>query len=279
MPARVPRATRTSAIVLGRRRLGEADRIVRLLTPGHGKIDAVAKGVLRPRSKLAGHLEPPTCVEVMLAHGRNLDIVTQAQTIEGFHGVRADLTRLGTAMYLVEVTDRLTVEHADARPIYDLLHATLVRLDRGDGVHLLTRWFEMQLLEIAGFRPEWDVCVVCGVEVTPGGAAADGVWWSALAGGVLCPRCRGGQAGAEPLDLTVLRLLRAIQRQPHEEVARVRLTSELAAGLERVMHDLVRSVAERDLKSQRFIEAVRRAEASMVEAGLDEGDGEREPGA
>jgi DNA repair protein RecO (recombination protein O) len=265
---------RTSAIVLGRRRLGEADRIVRLLTPEHGKIEAVAKGVLRPRSKLAGHLEPPTLVEVMLAHGRNLDIITQAQTVEGFHGVRSDLARLGTAMYLVEVTDRLTVEHAEAGAIYDLLHATLVRLDRGDGVHLLTRWFEMQLLEISGFRPEWEVCVVCGDEVTPGGVASEGVWWSALAGGVLCPRCAGGQPGAEPLDLTVLRLLRAIQRQPHEEVARVRLTSELAAGLERVMHDLVRSVAERDLKSQRFIEAVRRAEASMVGSELDADDDE-----
>lgn len=268
MPGRAPRVARTEAIVLRRRRLGDADRIVTLLTPARGKIDVVAKGVLRPRSKLGGHLEPGTHLEVVLAHGRTLDVVTQAQTIDAFAGLRADLERLGTAMYLVEVTDRLTVEHAAARPIYDLLYATLVRLERGDGVHLLTRWFEMRLLEIAGFRPEWDVCVGCGDEVSSDVAA-----WSALSGGVVCMNCRASQPATAPLEGTALKVLRAIQRQPHEEVARIRLTPELAATLERVMHDLVRSIAERDLPSQRFIEAVRHAEAAATASGADESSG------
>ena len=69
MPSRVPRVTRTEAVVLRHRRLGEADRIVTLLTPFRGKVDAVAKGALRPRSKIGGHLEPMTQVEVLLAHG------------------------------------------------------------------------------------------------------------------------------------------------------------------------------------------------------------------
>ena len=69
MPARVPRVTRTEAVVIRHRRFGEADRIVTLLTPARGKLDAIAKGALRPRSKLAGHLEPMTHAEVLLAHG------------------------------------------------------------------------------------------------------------------------------------------------------------------------------------------------------------------
>lgn len=255
MPARPPRVTRTLALVLRRRRLGEADRIVSLLTPGRGKVDAVAKGALRPRSKLAGHLEPGTHVEVVLAHGRNLDVVTQAQTIEAYPGTRADLERLGIAMYLVEVTDRLTVDHTDPAA-YELLLAALERLNRGDGVHLLARAFEMDLLAEAGFRPQWDACASCAAPIEAGGIA-----WSPLAGGVLCRNCRARYPEADPLDLTVLKVLRAIQREPYEEAARIRLTPALAAGLERVMHALVRSTAEHDLASQRFIEAVRRASA------------------
>jgi DNA repair protein RecO (recombination protein O) len=252
MPARPPRVTRSRAIVLRRRRLGEADRIVTLLTPARGKVDAVAKGVLRPRSKLAGHLEPASHVEVLLAQGRSLDVLTQAETVEAYPATRADLDRLGTAMYLVEVTDRLTVEHADAGAAFELLHAALVRLERGDGVHLLTRSFEMHLLEAAGFRPEWEVCIGCGTVVGPPEA-----YWSAVGGGVVCPTCVHTHPEAGPIDLTALKVLRAIQRAPHEEAARIRLTPLLAASLERVMHDLVRSVAERDLASQHFIEAVR----------------------
>lgn len=251
---RPPRVTRTEAVVLRHRRLGETDRIVTLLTPGRGKVDAVAKGALRPRSKLAGHIEPAMHVEVLLAHGRTLDIVTQAQAIESFAGIRGDLERLSTAMYLVDVADRLTVEHAEVRPIYELLLASLVRLARGDGAHLLTRSFEMTLLDIAGFRPEWQVCVECGRP-----ADAEPVGWSALGGGVVCASCLAKDAGASLLDVTVLKVLRAIQRGPYEEAARIRLTPELAAALERVMHALIRATAERDLGSQRFVEAVRMA--------------------
>jgi DNA repair protein RecO (recombination protein O) len=238
--------------VLRHRRLGDADRIVTLLTPGRGKVDAVAKGALRPRSKLAGHLEPATHVEVLLAHGRTLDVVTQAQTIATFAATRGDLDRLGTALYLVEVTDRLTVDHTEPLA-FDLLLAALERLDRGDGVHLLTRSFEMDLLGEAGFRPQWETCIACARPVE-----GEGVSWTPLGGGVVCSDCRGRYPEAEPLDGTTLKVLRAIQRGPYEQAARIRLSPALAASLERVMHDLVRSVAERDLSSQRFIEAVRR---------------------
>src|SRR5689334_3506872 len=116
----MPHVTRTEAVVLRHRRLGDADRIVTLLTPHRGKIDAVAKGALRPRSKLGGHLQPLTQVEVLLAHGRTLDIVTQAQMLDGFPQLHGDLDRLSTGMYLLELTDRMTVEHADAGDVHAL---------------------------------------------------------------------------------------------------------------------------------------------------------------
>ena len=181
MPGRPPRVTKTPAVVLRHRRLGDADRIVTLLTPGRGKVDAVAKGALRPRSKLAGHLEPAMHVEVLLAHGRNLDIVTQAQTVDAFAGLHDDLERLTTAMYITDLADRFTVEHQEAQSLYELVHSSLVRLARGDGLQLVIRWFELQLLAESGFRPEWYECISCRNAVD-----ADAASWSSTSGGVVC---------------------------------------------------------------------------------------------
>ena len=269
MPARIPRVTRTEAVVLRHRRLGEADRIVTLLTPLRGKVDAVAKGVLRPRSKLGGHLEPLARVEVLLAHGRSLDIVTQAQMLEGFPELHTDLDRLSTAMYLVELTDRMTVEHADAHEVFDLLLASLIRLARGDGVHLVTRTFELELLAASGFRPEWRVCIACGEPVS-----AERATWSALGGGVVCPACRAGRDDALAIDASVLKVLRAIQDGPYEEAARIRLSSELAGGLERVMHALMRAVSERALVSAQFVADSRRAGAASATATYTRSEGD-----
>ena len=257
MPARAPRVTRSEAVVIRHRRFGDSDRIVTLLTPARGKIDAIAKGALRPRSKLAGHLEPMTHVEVVLAHGRTLGIVTQAQTIEPFAALRDDLERLSAGLYLLELADRFTVEEAEADAAYVLLLTALLRLLRGDGQQLVVRSFELALLEATGFRPEWQRCAACNSEV-----AAEGLVWSPLAGGLLCERCRESHPESERIDVSVVKVLRLIQDAPYEEAARVRLNQRVAAGMESVMHDLVRAMAERDLGSARFLAAVRHTRPS-----------------
>ncbi len=214
--------------------------------------------MLRPRSRLAGHLEPLALAEVVLAHGRTLDVVTQAESRELFPRVHADLDRLAAALYLLELTDRLTVEHAEADAVFALLAVALGRLERGDGLHLVSRSFELAVLDAAGFRPEWERCASCTTPIE-----AEGATWSALAGGVLCPRCAATHPEAGPIDARVLRVLRAYQRGPYEEAARIRLDPALAARLEQVMHALARATAERDLGSARFVAAVRaRAEPS-----------------
>lgn len=254
MPGRIPRVVRTPAVVLRHRRLGEADRIVTLLTPGRGKIDVVAKGLLRAKSRMSGHLEPLTLVEVVLAHGRSMDVVTQAQTIDAFPALHADLDRLSAAMYLLELADRFTVEHADAEGLHDLLHTALARLARGDGQQVVTRTFELALLEATGFRPELSACLRCAAPVP-----AEAAWWAPVEGGVMCAACAERTPDAQPMDATALRVLRAFQAQTYEEAGRIRLTDDLAARMEQAMHALMRAVAERDLKSAQFVSAARRA--------------------
>ncbi len=261
MPGRPPRVTKTEALVLRYRRLGDADRIVTLLTPNRGKVDVVARGVLRPRSKLAGHLEPGTQLEVALAQGRSMDIVTQAEAVEGFATIRSDLDRLSAALYLLEITDRLTVEHAEAHSIYGHLLTALLRLARGDGLQLVSRTFELAALDATGFRPEFNVCLACGQPIDAAAAS-----WSAIEGGVYCADCAGRRPGVAPIDRTVLRVLRAYQSQSYEEAGRIRLSDDLAARLEGVMHSLMHAVVEREIGSARFVSATRRARVNAEAA-------------
>ena len=259
MPSRIPRVTKTVAIVLKSRRLGDADRIITLLTPFRGKIDVIAKGLLRPRSKMAGHLEPLTMTEVLLAHGRTMDLVTQAQSVETFAVLHNDLQHLSTAMYLLELTDRLTVEHADATEIYEILERSLRALAREDGIQLVTRRFELELLTVTGFRPELDRCLETGEPV-----AADEAFWTHRGGGVISSDALANYPEARKIDSQVLRVLRAYQSLSYEEASRIRIDPDLAGRLEQVMHEFVRTQAERDLKSAEFVEESRR-----VSLGVD----------
>src|SRR5215468_7426623 len=104
------RTYRTEAIVLRRKDIGEADRILTLFTPQLGKVRAVAKGIRKPRSRKAGHLELFTCTRLLLAVGRDLDIITQAEGIEPYRPLRDDLLRSAYGAYMVELLDRFTPE-------------------------------------------------------------------------------------------------------------------------------------------------------------------------
>ena len=113
-----PRVYKAQAIVLRQRKLGEADKIVTLFCAHKGKLDAVAKGVRRTKSRLAGHLEPLTLGAYLIAEGRDLDIVTQAETVEAYAALRDDLERLSRGLYCAELVDRLTPERSEANPVF-----------------------------------------------------------------------------------------------------------------------------------------------------------------
>src|SRR3954452_7245083 len=179
-----PRVYKTQAIVLRQRKLGEADKIVTLYCAQMGRVDAVAKGIRRTKSRLAGHLEPLTYGTYLIAEGRNLDIVTQAETVEAFPGLRDDLERLGRGLYCAELIDRLTPERSEGNPIFRLLHETLTLLNSETEMDIAVRRFEMRLLDLLGYRPSLQTCAVCDRRLEPVTNS-----WSAAVGGAVCPLC------------------------------------------------------------------------------------------
>jgi DNA repair protein RecO (recombination protein O) len=186
---------RDQGIVLRTWRLGEADRIVNLLTERHGKVRAVVKGVRKTKSRFGGRLEPLVHVSLLFYEGRELDIVTQADVVELFRPVREDLGRLAKALSLLEATDQVAQErHANAR-LFAMLLGALRALSAHDAPLLVPAYF-LRLLSSEGFHPLLDECASCGERY---GLVA----FDLTAGGVLCGSCAGRDmsVSADGLDL------------------------------------------------------------------------------
>jgi DNA repair protein RecO (recombination protein O) len=190
---------RDRGVVLRTIRLGEADRIVTLMTERHGKVRAVAKGVRRTKSKFGSRLEPLSHVAFLGWQGRgDLDIVNQAEVIETFRAVREDLDRMAAAMSMLEVVDQIGQERHGNPRLYEMLVGAIGAL-AADNSPMIAPAFFLKVLALEGSAPVLDVCVSCGEEDSDLLVAFD-----LVEGGVLCRSCRRGRA-LTPEGLTLLR--------------------------------------------------------------------------
>lgn len=247
------RTFRTPALVLKRRPFGEADRLVTLLTPQHGKIDAIAKGARKPLSKKTGHVELFTHTDVLIARGRELGILTQAEVVKPFVPIREDLTRGAYANYVAELLDRFTYDADFASPrLFTLLDASFERICHDDDPRRVVRYFELRLLDEVGFRPELQDCVVMQEAVQP-----QDQFFSYHDGGVVSIEGANHTAGLVPLPLNTLKLLRHMQRSPYQQVAELRISDTLHADAERIMLGYIRYTLENRLQSVDFIRRIR----------------------
>jgi DNA repair protein RecO (recombination protein O) len=251
MPA--PRMYKTEAVVLRQRRFGEADRFLTIYTPALGKLDVKARGVRKTTSRMSGHLQPLTRCVLQLAQGHISDVVAGCETLESFQPLREDLERLSRALYAAELIDRFVPERTHSFPTYRLLVDTLRGLSGAEDLDQVLRFFEMRLIDQCGFRPELEVCSGCGSRLEP-----EDNHFAPLSGGAVCRSCVGGLAGARPLSLNALKVLRLLQRQSYNDVARVRMDGALAHEVERHLRSFIVSVLERDVNATSFIERLRR---------------------
>lgn len=264
---RAERSFRTQAIVLKRRDFGEADRLLTLLTPSHGKIDVIAKGARKPTSSKTGHVELFTRVDMLIHTGRNFGIAVQAEMVAPYLGIREDLQRGAYASYIGELLDRFTVmddeqggDMFEYGKIFILMDETLERLCIDDDPRLAVRYFEMRLLDVVGFRPELLECVIGHEPILP-----EDQYFSYAEGGVVCPkdagRVREGQA-LLPVSENALKLLRHMQRSKYAQVKSLkRLDVRVHDDVERILLGYLTYLLERRLQSVEFIRRLRRQAA------------------
>ena len=217
---------RDTAVVLRTYKLGEADRIVVLLTEQHGKVRAVAKGVRKTTSRFGARLEPMSHVRLLLAQGRELDIVSQADVVETIAPLVADLDHLTNGMAVLEAADQIALEREPAPHLYRMVVGALRTIAERSGP-LVVPAFYWKLLAAEGVRPELDACVRCG---EPGPLVA----FDMDQGGVLCRACRTGAALSDDA-LEVMRMILGGRLNEALDLPESRVTHEVAAHATRAL--------------------------------------------
>jgi len=223
---------RDTAVVLRTYKLGEADRIVVLLTEHHGKVRAVAKGVRKTTSKFGARLEPLSHVRLQLYQGRELDIVSQAESVETLAPLVGDLDHMTRGLAILEAVDQLAMEREPAPQLYRMVVGALRTVAERSGP-LIVPAFYWKLLASEGVRPELDACVRC--ESTEPLVAFD-----PHEGGVLCRTCRQG-APISPAALELMRMILGGRLNEALDLPGSATTHEVAAHATRALeHHLER---------------------------------------
>lgn len=248
------RTYRTKAIVLDKTKLKETDLILTLVGESGRQIRAVAKGARKPGSRLAARCELCCEVDVLLAHGRNLDIVSQADLIAAPLGAQPSYELLTAASAVAEVAETCTYEDAEDPFVYAITRAVLAHLAAAASdalaqspahLDLLVAAYIFKLLSHVGYRPDYSACVACG-DPSPG-------YFSAQAGGLLCASCASGVPGCEPVDANMARWLEGIVSMRFSELAIAPIDSHTAAHVLGLAHLWAATHLECRLRALEFL--------------------------
>ena len=251
------RLYRTEAIILRRADLGEADRLLTIFTPGRGKLRVVAKGARKPASRKSGHVELFTRSNLLVARARELDIVSQAETVESYRPLREDLLRSTYAHYLAELLDRFTGEEEESGELYNLLAESLSHLCDAHNPALVARYYELHLLALAGYQPRLFDCVHCGKRLRQVDSELPPYGFDCARGGVLCDQCAPNSRDAVPLSLSALKVLRHAARAEWRAFATLNLRPLVAREIEQTLQRYITYTLERNLKSVEFLRTLR----------------------
>ena len=259
------RLYRAQAVILRRQDVGEADRLLTVYTPTVGKLRLMAKGARKVASRKAGHIELFMHSSLLIAKGRNLDIITQAEAVDGYRALREDLDRITYAHYVVELLDRFANEGEANQALFDLIVETLHQLCTAEDLLLVVRYYELRLLSLEGYQPQLFRCLDCGETIQPVTNYLDPEH-----GGILCPRCGEGLLGragvhtrARPIDVNTLKVLRYLQTHDYAACQRLRLKPQTQHDMEAAMLHYITYILERNLRSVDFIRRLRREQTAQ----------------
>ena len=252
-----PRSYRSEGVVLKSTPLGEAGLIVTVYTREAGKLRAIARGARKPTSKMVGHLEPLNRVDLALASSRldGIDTITQAQVVDSFAAIKADLEAVSRAIYLAELVEGFGTEGNANPELYSLLLDSVRFLNDSPKVALILHYFELHLLHCSGFMPELYRCVDCRDVLSPGEHL-----FSPGAGGTLCPRCCPSDVRIMRLSVQALKVLRFLDRTRPAELSKVRVTTGLQTELKGLLSATLKYWLDKEIQSKAFIEHLERSE-------------------
>jgi DNA repair protein RecO (recombination protein O) len=234
---------KTKGIILKRSNFGEADRILTIYTDNHGKIKAIGKGIRKQNSRLGGHLEPFCLADFVIAEGRNLDIVTEAEIIECFFDLRNNLKSTHISYYLAEAIDKLTAEHEKHKEVFDLLLEVLENLSFVNE-DLLLSYFELNLLSEIGFHPVLKNCLQCH---RPLGKIN---YFNLTEGGLVCNNC---PENGIKISTDAIKLLRLLLEKNLQSFKKIRIPTSIQEEVRNVTQKYLDYISGQKFNSRRFL--------------------------
>jgi DNA repair protein RecO (recombination protein O) len=241
------------AIVLRRLDYGEADRILTLLSRQYGKFSAIAKGIRKGKARHGSALDLFSHSRMMLAKGRNLDVVAQVERRSDVRHIAGDVRRTAYACLVAEVVDKVVEDRHPVDDIFDLVLVTLARLDnQARSSRADAAWFLMRVLDLLGYQPQLFDCPGCN-QPLPETAG----WFSPLLGGILCSRCGDHRQSGSPVSLNGLKILRVMAVGNGELYDRLKLTVDVQHEVEQALEAQLEYHLDRHLKSLDFIRTIR----------------------
>jgi len=231
------------ALILRTRDFGEADKVITLFSREEGKSQAVAKGVRKATSRLRGGVQPFSHTRLLLFRGKNLDTVSQSETIDAYPRLHQDLTLLAAVSCLADLLEAALPEREAQAEIFQLALETIRLLDQGDP-ELTLRFFELHLLDLLGYRPSFSACGQCGCPLE-GGI----FYFDPEGGGLVCRSCV-----REPNRLPRLSpgTALALERMLTGNISRLRVSAPARREMDTALGFYLEHLLERKLRSRAF---------------------------
>jgi DNA repair protein RecO (recombination protein O) len=234
---------KVKAIILKRINFYEADRLITAFSEFKGKLIFIAKGIKKPLSKMAGHLELFNLVDLVLAEGRNFDLATQVEATKTFPKLRSNLKKMALAFYFAELVDQLTPEQQPHPKIFQLMNLILTRLDSQEdklSQDTLLPYFVFNLLKDLGYLPELFQCVSCSKKLEE----SQNNYFSCQLGGVLDEQCHFKDHLSLKISPNIIKILRIIITRELEFWLKIKLTKEEEINLKKISEQYLHYILE-----------------------------------
>ncbi|MBI2448573.1 DNA repair protein RecO [Candidatus Microgenomates bacterium] len=240
---------RTKGIIIGKRDFLEADKILTVFTEDFGKISVKAKGIKKIKAKLAGHLEMFNCVDLELIKGRSHYVVVGAQAIKTFENIKKDFDRTSAFYYTTEILAKILAENAPQTNLFHFLLAIFSRLEeKNDKIFLLILFFELNVLDFLGFKPELMVCVGCRENIY-----GHTFFFSDERGGILCETCQNSDIFSTTISQNALKLMRLLVSKDFSFIEKIKIRSDITNEVKNINGFFLEHILGRKLRSADFV--------------------------
>lgn len=248
-----PRTYLATGIILKKTPFAEADLLINMFSREHGKLRGIVKGAQKSTSRMVGHFEPLTMVEISASKGRTLDTINQAQIVNNFSDLKSNLSLISQGLYVAELLDGFGNESNANHHLYNVAVETLVNINTNPDQILNLRWFEIHLLKSTGFGIEFETCTSCNNDIQPQRHR-----YSPSHGGLICPECNQLTEYSHPISLQALKVFRLIDRTNLLSLPYLNISDALLLEMKTLLGTTVRYWVDKEIRSNTFMERLER---------------------